>query len=180
MASKALVADNTLILTSDNPITYDGALGNIKCFLPSGQTAAVEQRFTNDGDAWLEICDFVGRRVTIMEPYSSAWLRKTALVDDHATTISGYIVDGNLLDIKATTPETHVADLAVTDYSQTAASGTLSSSDTYTQADVEGALDGIVDTLAGELDTDATASFAEVEATVNAILATLTAQNVTA
>jgi hypothetical protein len=180
MASKALVANNTLILTTDNPITYDGALGSIKCYLPSGQTAGVEQRFTNDGDARLEICDFVGRRVFIMKPYSSLWVRKTALVDRHGVTISGYRVSDNLLDIKAQTPESHVVDLGVTDYTQTAASGTLSSGDSYTQADVEAALDGILDTLTGELDTESTTAFAAVETTLNAILASLTAQNITA
>ena len=180
MATKALVADNTVILTSNALVTYDGALGNIRCFMPLSQTALVEQRFTNDGDALLEILDSIGRRITIMQPYSSLWLRKLALVDDHATTISGFVVDSNLLDIKATTPESHVVDLAVTDYASTAASGTLSSTDTYTQADVEGALDGIIDTMVGEVETEGATAFAQCEVTLNAILASLTAQNVTA
>ena len=180
MATKALVADKTVILNTNLLVTYDGALGDIECYMPLSQAALVEQRFTNDGDARLEIKDSIGRRITLMQPYSSLWLRKTALVDDHATTISGYIVDSNLLDIKAQTPESTVADLAVTDYAKTAASGTLSSGDSYTQADVEGALDGIIDTMVGEVETEGATGFGEVETTLNAILATLTSQNVTA
>jgi hypothetical protein len=180
MATKALVADNTVILTTNALVTYDGALGDIRCFMPLSQTALVEHRFTNDGDARLEICDSIGRRITIMQPYSSLWLRKTALVDDHATTISGYIVDSNLLDVKAQTPESTVADLACTDYAATAASGTLSSTNTYTQGDVEGCIDGIIDTMGAEVETESAVAFGEVETTVNAILATLTSQNITA
>jgi len=180
MATKVLAADNTVILTTNAKVTYDGELGNIKCFMPLSQTALVEHWFTNDGDAHLEICDSIGRRITIMEPYSSLWLRKTALVDDHATTISGFIVSDNLLDIKATTPETTVADLSVTDYVKDAANSTLSSSDTYTQADVEGAVDEMIDEMGLLVEQDAAIAFAEVETTLNAIAASLTAQGITA
>ena len=180
MATKVLAADNTVILTTNAKITYDGALGHIKCFMPLSQTALVEHWFTNDGDARLEICDSIGRRIHIMEPYSRCWLRKTALVDDHATTISGFIVSDNLLDIKATTPESTVADLSVTDYVADASNSTLSSSDTYTQADVEGCVDEALDELGTLLESDAATAFGEVETTVNAILASLTAQGITA
>lgn len=183
--SRAIAANGELIEDSEILVTYDGtaiaaAWGPPYAMLPDVVTAAagaavdflhaIEISCTGARGLWLHEYN-TGRRVAFCSPYSSIVLRSFDVGGN--TSIVEWTLSDNRKEIIADSAQTHVADLAVTDGTTAACDTAVSMSDTWAAATVQTEWDTEVDNVTADYDTNTAASFAEVETTLNAILAAL-------
>jgi hypothetical protein len=183
--SRAIAANGESIEDSEVLVTYDGsaiaAAGPAPyAMLPDVVTGAagdavdflhmIEFQCTGARGLWLHEYN-TGRRVAFVEPYSSLILRSFDVGGD--TSIVEWKVSDTRKEIVADANQSHIANLAVTDGATAAAVTSVSTGDTYAAATLEAAFDTTIDAVADDYETNSAASFAEVETTVNAILAAL-------
>lgn len=183
MTTLAIAKDLDSIEDGETLVTYDGALGNIGVMLPQvvtgGAGAAADNsvafEFHNDGDATLRIYEYnTGVLVYHMARYSSIVLRSMADLGRPR-----WHVSDNLKEIIATAEASHIADLAVTDPTSADSAAAVSSSDTYTAADVKTGFDAAMNTVVDNYESEFATAAAQVETTVNAVLAALTGASIT-
>lgn len=184
MATLAIAADLDTMLETETLVTYDGALGHIAVQLPAvatgGAGAAVDDgvafEFRNDGDATLEILENgTGVRVFRMEPFSSLVLRSMADLSGNPR----WHISDNLKEIIAVAEATTIADLAVTDVTTIDSAAAVSSADTYTAADIKTGFDAALNTVIDNYESEFATAAAQVETTLNLVLAALTGANIT-
>lgn len=184
MATLVVTSNLDLIEDGETLVTYDGALGNLQIQLPTvvtgGAGANVDDgvafEFQNDGDARLEILDEKFRRVFDMQPWSSLVLRSKAELDG---TPRWYVSD-LVKEIIAVAEAADITDLAVTDVTTQVSASAYSGGGTYTQATVEADFDTAFDAVIDNFESEFATAFAQVETTLNAVLAALTGANITA
>ena len=191
--SRAIAANNELVEDSEVLVTWDGLLdgtlddagetGVVSCMLPDVVTGAAGGAvdflslilFECTGPRPLHIHEYgTGRLVAVCPPYGSINLRSFD-VGGNTSIVEWKLTDNRKL-IVAASAQTHVADLAVTDGNTTGSTYAVSTGggNTWgTGSENETQVDAELDAMADDRETLSAASFAEVEATVNAILALL-------
>lgn len=188
--SRAIAAQGESIEDSEVLVTFDGLLdgdlatdptnARVYAMLPDVVTGAagdavdflhaIELQAT--GPIGFEVHEYgTGRLVAYVEPYSSLIIRSFDVGGD--TSIVEWKVSDTRKEIVADANQTHIEDLAVTDTDAAAAVTSLSTGDTWDDGTAEAAFDTTLDAVADDFETDVAAAFAEVETTVNAILAAL-------
>lgn len=186
-ANGELVEDSEILVTWDG--LNDGTLDDanvpqtVFCMLPDVVTGAAGAavdflsaiEFVCSGPRPLHIHEYgTGRLVAICPAYGSLVLRSFD-VGGNAEIVEWKLSD-NRKEIVAVTPQTTIADLAVTDGNTTGgayavATGGENTWGTGTENNTE--LKAELDAMADDRETLSAASFAEIETKVNAILATM-------
>ena len=191
--SRAIAANGELVEDSEILVTWDGLLdgalasagqtGVVYCMLPdvvSGATGAAVDflhavEFKSTGPRGFEIHEYhTGRKVAVCPAYGSIVLRSFD-VGGNAERVEWKLSD-NRKEIVAVTPQTTIADLAVTDGNTAGGAYAVATAGentwgTGTENNTE--LKAELDAMADDRETLSAASFAEVETKVNAILATM-------